>query len=158
MTAIKEAAAEFLAHKRIAVTGVSRTPGSHGSNVVYKRLRERGYDVFAINPNADSVEGDRAYHDLHAIPDGVDAIVIGTSPEIAEQTMQECAELGIKHVWMHRGPGGGSVSENATEYGREHGITVIDGGCPCMFAPTADLGHRAMRALFTLSGNVPKHV
>jgi hypothetical protein len=55
--AIKDAASVFLSHKRVAVTGVSRTPGNHGSNVVYKRLRERGYDVFAVNPNADEVEG-----------------------------------------------------------------------------------------------------
>jgi hypothetical protein len=84
--------------------------------------------------------------------------VIGTRPEIAEETMRECDELGIKHVWMHRGPGGGSVSQAAAEYGRRRGITVIDGGCPCMFGPTADLGHKAMRMVFTLSGNVPKEV
>ena len=158
MTPIKDAATEFLAHKRVAVTGVSRTPGSHGSNVVYTRLRERGYEVFAVNPNAQEVEGDRAYHDLSSIPDGVEAVVIGTRPEIAEETMRECAELGIKHVWMHRGPGHGSVSETATAYGRARGITVIDGGCPCMFDPTADSGHKAMRLLFTLTGNVPKRV
>ncbi len=158
MTTIKEAATEFLSHKRIAVTGVSRTPGSHGSNAVYKRLRERGYDVFAVNPNADTVEGDRAYHDLHSIPDRVDAVIIGTRPDRADETMRECAELGIKHVWMHRGPGAGSVSASATTYGRDHDITVIDGGCPCMFGPTADRGHKAMRVLFTLTGNVPKHV
>src|SRR6266496_5432270 len=125
MTAIKQAATEFLNHKRVAVTGVSRTPGSHGSNVVYKRLRERGYEVFAVNPNADKVEGDPAYRDLHSIPGGIDAVVIGTRPEAAENTMRECAELGIKHVWMHRGPGAGSVSGTATGYGRRHGITVI---------------------------------
>ena len=158
MTTIKEAATEFLTHTRVAVTGVSRTPGSHGSNAVYKRLRDRGYEVFAVNPNADEVEGDPAYHDLHAIPGGVEAVVIGTKPERANETMQECAELGIKHVWMHRGPGAGSVSAKATAYGREHGISVIDGGCPCMFGPTADLGHRVMRAVLTLSGNVPQDV
>jgi predicted CoA-binding protein len=158
MTAIKEAAAEFLSHKRVAVTGVSRTPANHGSNAVYKRLRERGYEVFAVNPNADEVEGDRAYHDLHAIPGGVEAVVIGTRPAVAEETMRECAELGISHVWMHRGPGAGSVSKPATAYGREQGITVIDGGCPCMFGPTADFGHKAMRLVFSLRGNVPKQV
>ena len=158
MTAIKEAAAEFLGHQRVAVTGVSREAKGHGSNVVYKRLRERGYEVFAVNPNADKVEGDTAYHDLRSIPGGVEAVVIGTRPEVAEETMRECAELGIKHVWMHRGPGPGSVSKTASTYGRERGITVIDGGCPCMFGPTADFGHKAMRFVFTLSGNVPKDV
>src|SRR5919197_2799475 len=158
MATIKDAASEFLSNRRIAVTGVSRKPENHGSNVVYNRLRERGYDVFAVNPNADEGEGDRGYHDLHAIPDGVDAVVIGTRPEIADETMRECAELGIEHVWMHRGPGAGSVSDAATEYGRARGITVIDGGCPCMFDPTADLGHKAMRFLFTLKGHVPREV
>ena len=158
MITIKEAAEDFLGHKRVAVTGVSRTPGSHGSNAVYKRLRERGYEVFAVNPNAEEVEGDRAYHDLGSIPGGVEAVVIGTRPEIADQTMHECAELGIGHVWMHRGPGHGSVSESAAAYGRERGITVIDGGCPCMFGATADAGHKAMRLVFTLTGNVPKRV
>jgi uncharacterized protein len=155
---IKEAASEFLAKRRVAVTGVSREPQNHGSNVVYRRLRERGYEAFAVNPNANEVEGDACYHDLLAIPGDVEAVVIGTRPEIAEETMRECAELGIKHVWMHRGPGAGSVSEAAATYGREHGITVIDGGCPCMFDPTADLGHKVMRFVFTLNGNVPKAV
>ncbi len=156
MATINEAASEFLGHKRVAVTGVSRKPKNHGSNTVYKRLRERGYDVFAINPNADAVEGDRAYHDLRSIPGGVEAVVIGTRPERAEQTMRECAELGIRHVWMHRGPGAGSVSDAATAYGRQHGITVINGGCPCMFQPTADFGHKVMRLVY--AGKVPKQV
>jgi uncharacterized protein len=87
---------------------------------------------------------------------GVDAVVIGTRPERAEQTMRECVELGIKRVWMHRGPGPGSVSPEATEYGRAHGITVIDGGCPCMFGPTADFGHKVMRVVYRR--HVPKEV
>src|SRR5512133_817868 len=145
MQTIKEAASEFLGKKRVAVTGVSRTPKTHGSNTVYKRLRERGYEVFAVNPNADEVEGDRCYHDLKSVPGGVEAVVIATRPETAEATMRECAELGITHVWMHRLMGAGSVSQPATEYGRQHGITVIDGGCPLMFPPTSDGGHRVMR-------------
>ena len=158
MQKIREVAEEFLADKRVAVTGVSRTPGSHGGNAVYKRLRERGYDVFAVNPNAREVEGDPTYHDLGSIPGGVDWVVIGTRPETAESTMRECDALGIKHVWMHRGPGKGSVSDAAATYGRAHGMTVIDGGCPCMFGATADGGHKAMRAVLSLTGNVPRHV
>lgn len=156
MLTMKEAASQFLANKRIAVTGVSRSAKDHGANTVFKRLRDRGYEVFAVNPNADEVEGAHSYHDLKSIPGGVDAVVIATAPDNADGTMRECDELGIMHVWMHRGPGAGSVSVTATAYGREHGITVIDGGCPCMFGPTADFGHKVMRVF--LSSHVPKTV
>lgn len=62
---------------------------------MYQRLRQRGYQVFAVNPNADEVEHDRCYHDLRSIPGGVDAVVIGTRPEVAENTARECGDLGI---------------------------------------------------------------
>jgi predicted CoA-binding protein len=104
MQTTKQAAAEFLTGKRVAVTGVSRKPQSHGSNVVYQRLRQRGYQVFAVNPNADHVEGDTCYHDLTSMPGGVDWVVIGTKPETAETTIRECADLGIKRVWCTAGP------------------------------------------------------
>lgn len=145
MTSIKEAADMFLSHHRIAVTGVSRTPAGHGANTVYKRLRDRGYEVFAVNPNAKMVEGDMAYPSLGAIPGGVDAVVLATSPEHTRESVKECEQLGIHEVWMHRAFGEGSVDEDAVTYGREHGMTVIDGGCPCMFGPTADFGHKVMR-------------
>ena len=158
MASIKEAASTFLANRRIAVTGVSRTPASHGGNVVYKRLRDRGYEVFAVNPNADEVEGDPCYHHLRDIPGGVEAVVIATRPEVAEETMHECADLGITQAWMHRAFGKGSVSDEATRYGREHGMTVIDGGCPLMFEPTSDVGHKVMRFIGSRTHKVPKAV
>ena len=156
MQTMQEAAARFLASKRIAVTGVSRTARNHGANTVFNRLRDRGYEVFPVNPHADQVEGAHAYHDLKSIPDGVDAVVIATAPGNAEGTMRECDELGIKQVWMHRSYGPGSVSGAATAYGREHGITVIDGGCPLMFDPTADFGHKVMRVIYR--SHLPKTV
>ncbi|MGZ4438486.1 MAG: CoA-binding protein [Nocardioidaceae bacterium] len=158
MQTIKDAANDFLSQKRIAVTGVSRTPANHGSNVVYQRLRERGYEVFAVNPNTEQVEGDRCYPNLKSIPGGVDGVVIATRPERAEQTVEECAELGISRVWMHRTFGAGSVSEEATAWGRAHGMTVIDGGCPLMFEPASDGGHKMMRWMFSLNGHVPHKV
>jgi predicted CoA-binding protein len=123
---------------------VSRSPKDHGANVVYKRLRDRGYTVFAVNPNADRVEGDAAYPDLKSVEGGVDGVVIGTGPDHAEGTVRECVDLGIRRVWMHRGPGAGSVSGPVAAYGRQHGLTVIEGGCPCMFGRTADTGHRVL--------------
>ena len=158
MPSVTEAAAGFLANRRIAVTGVSRTGKGHGANVVYQRLRDRGYEVFAVNPNAHEVEGDACYPDLRSVPGGVDAVVIGTRADRAEATVRECAELGIRQVWMHRAFGPGSVCAEATVYGREHGITVIDGGCPLMFDPTADMGHKVMRLLLAPTRNVPRTV
>ena len=158
MVKIADAASEFLSNRRVAVTGVSRQSGDHGANVVYKRLRERGYEVFAVNPNATEVEGDRSYPDLTSIPGGVEAVVIGTDPGRAPATVEECIALGIGHVWFHRGPGAGSANPEAAEHGRANGLTVIDGGCPCMFVPTSDLGHRIMRPLLQLTGNVPRRV
>jgi predicted CoA-binding protein len=114
--------------------------------------------VFAVNPNADEVEGDTCYHGLTSIPGGVEAVVIGTRPERAEETMRECAALGIKHVWMHRSIGGSSVSAAALDYGRQSGLSVIPGGCPLMFEPVSDGGHKAMRFMLTLTGVVPRQV
>ena len=158
MQTIKDAAAEFLTHKRVAVTGVSRTPANHGSNAVYKRLKERGYEVFAVNPNAEQVEGDPCFRDLQSIPGGVEAVVIGTRPERAQSTIEECEKLGIRDVWMHRSFGGGSVSKEAADYGRQHGMTVIDGGCPLMFEPVSDGGHRMMKWALTMNHHVPRNV
>ena len=158
MIPVKEAAHAFLDHHRIAVTGVSRAGTSHGANVVYQRLRDRGYDVYPVNPNAHTVEGDRAYPDLHAIPGGVEAVVIGTSPEHADGTVRECVELGIHDVWMHKSVGGGSVSPEAAAYGREHGLMVIDGGCPLMFPPASDKGHTVMRGVCKMTHALPRKV
>lgn len=155
---IADAAAEFLRQQRIAVTGVSRNPEGHGSNAVYTRLRDRGYTVFPVNPNAENVEGDPAYPDLASIPGGVDAVVIATSAEHAPQTMREAVDLGVEHVWMHRSFGAGSVSEQATRIGRDAGVRVIDGGCPLMFGPASDGGHRMMCRMMKLTGRVPREV
>jgi predicted CoA-binding protein len=158
MVAVKQAAGEFLQAKRIAVTGVSRTAQGHGGNTVYQGLRARGFEVFAVNPNADQVEGGPCYHDLASIPGGVDAVVIATRPESAEGTVRECERLGIHQVWLHRSMGAGSASTSAAEYGRAHGMRVINGGCPLMFGPDADRGHKVMRVICTMTGAVPRTV
>jgi predicted CoA-binding protein len=126
--------------------------------MVYRRLRERGYIVFAVNPNAKTVEGDAAYPDLRSIPGGVEGVVIAIAPEHAESTARECHDLGIGRIWMHQGPAAGSVSQRAIEYCRQNGMDVIPGGCPLMFGPTADFGHQCMRWVLQLSGGVPRGI
>lgn len=155
---MSEAATTFLASGRIAVTGVSRTPQGHGSNAVFDRLRERGYDVVPVNPAADRIGESPCYPDLASVPGGADAVVIGTAAGRAMDTMREVVELGIRQVWMHRSFGPGSLDPEAARFGREHGVTVIPGGCPLMFGDASDGGHRFMCRLFTLTGRVPRQV
>ena len=157
MATLKEAAEDFLAQRRIAVVGVSRS-SNEAANLVYRTLRKAEYEVFAVNPNADEVEGDRCYHDLTSIPGGVDAAVIATPPAVSEGVARECAEQGITRVWMHRSFGEGSVSPAAAAYCREHNVTVIEGGCPMMFVPGADIGHKCMRWVLNLTGRLPKQI
>lgn len=158
MTTTKEVAQEFLSHQRFAVTGVSRHPKGHGSNAVYDRLKKRGYNVTAVNPNAETIDGDPCYPTVGAIPGGVEVVVIGTRPERAATTMQECIDAGVTRVWMHRGFGAGSVSPEAAKLGREHGVTVIDGACPLMYGEASDGGHRFICRVLTMTGKVPRAV
>jgi predicted CoA-binding protein len=157
MTTLREAATDFLNQQRIAVAGVSRHPeGGHSANGIYTRLKDRGYEVFAVNPSADEVEGDRCYHSLADIDGGVDAVLVSTPADAAEGVVRECVDLGITRVWLHRALGPGSMSASAVEYGRSHGIDVIPGGCPLMFDPASDTGHKVMKAFLTLTGAVPR--
>lgn len=111
-----------------------------------------------MNPNADVVEGEHAYHDLRSIPGGVDGVVIATAAKHASSIVRECRELGISRVWMHGGPAEASVSQEAVDYCRANEMTVIPGGCPLMYGPTADFGHRCMRWVLELRGTVPRGI
>ena len=155
MPTLKESVDDFLAQKRIAVLGVSRG-GREAANTVYRKLRGAGYQVFAVNPNADEVEGDTCYPNLTSIPGGVEAVVIATSPEVTESVVRDCAEQGISRVWMHRSFGKGSVSQAAADFCRDNNITVIPGGCPMMFCAPVDFGHTCMRWILNLTGGLPK--
>lgn len=126
------------------------------ANLVYRKLKSGGYEVFAVNPKAEEAEGDRCYPNLAAIPGGVDAVVAATHPDVTPGVVRECAELGIERVWLHRSFGRGSVSEEAVALGREHGIRVIPGACPMMFLEPVDVGHRCIRWMLKITGGLPK--
>ena len=155
MTSLREAAEEFLAQPRIAVAGVSRDP-KQPANLIYRRLRDAGHEVYAVNPNADEVEGDPCFASVAELPAHVDGVVVVTTPEAAEQVVADCASAGIERVWLHRGLGQGSTSESAVQACHAHDICVIPGGCPNMFGETSDPGHRLMCRILTARGKVPR--
>jgi uncharacterized protein len=159
MTTMQKATKDFLAYKRVAVVGVSRSQ-NNAANLIYRKLRSSGYKVFAVNPNTTTVEGDTSYPNLKSIPEKPDGVVIVTKPDVTDQIVRECAELSIASVWMHNGMHslGTRVSKEAVAFCCEHGIAAIPGGCPMMYFSDADTGHKFMRWLQGLTGGLPKQV
>lgn len=149
---------DFLAQKKIAVVGVSDKRET-GCNLAYRKFKEAGYAVSAVNPRLTTFEGDPCYPDLGSIPEKPDAVFILTNPKVTEQVVQQCVDLGIGRVWMHclmgTRPGLAknmtSVSQDAVRMCRENGIEVIPGSCPNQFLKP-DFGHAMMRVLFRTVG------
>ena len=149
--------ADFLSRKRIAVAGVSRHEGQHPvGNLIARRLKVTGHDVFPVNPKMTAFDDGPCYADLRSIPGGVDGVVIATRPEITERIVRECRDAGVRRVWMHQSIGSGtSVSPAGVDFCRQHDITLIAGACPMMYGPGADFGHRCMRQILRFTGGLP---
>jgi predicted CoA-binding protein len=154
MAKVAESIVDFLEQKRIAVAGVSRHE-NQPANLIYRKLRDAGYEVVPINPKVDEVEGDRCYPNLAAIGEPPDGVLVVTSPAASETVVRECAAAGVSRVWMHRSFGSGSVSEAAVQFCRDNGISVIEGGCPMMYCVPVDVGHKCMRWFLGLTGKLP---
>jgi hypothetical protein len=154
MPTLKQLTDEFLAQPRIAIAGVSRG-GQSPANLIYRKLKENGHTVYAINPNARTLEGDTAYPNIAALPDAVDGVVIVTPPEATEQVVRDCHAAGIKRVWIHHAfVHGSSLSEKAVQCARDHDMTVIAAGCPMMFLKP-DVFHAGMRWFMRTTGKLP---
>jgi len=149
---------DFLAQKKIAVVGVSDKRDT-GCNLAYKKFKENGYQVYAVNPRITNYENAVCYADLKSIPEKVDAVFVLASPNVTDEIVQQCVELGIKHIWMHcmmgtkpgLAAGMTSVSQSAVEMCRANGIAVIPGSCPNQFLKP-DFGHAMMRGLWRMVG------
>jgi hypothetical protein len=147
---------DFLAQRRIAVAGASLDKRHPVGGAIYRRLKQTGHEVFAVNPHAETFEGDRCYPELRSIPGGVDAVMIVTRPEATERIVQECGEIGVRRVWMHQSLAkGSSVSPKAVAYCAQNGISVIAGACPMMYCGTVDVAHACMRWMLKLTGKLP---
>src|SRR5262249_22313159 len=101
MTRLETKVKDFLDQRRIAVVGVPGKNSAHpAANLIYRRLKKTGHEVFAVNPNLQMFENDRCYPDVRAIPGSVDGAVIITRPETTERIVQDCDAAGIRRVWM----------------------------------------------------------
>ncbi|MBN2575276.1 MAG: CoA-binding protein [Deltaproteobacteria bacterium] len=116
----------FVAQKTLAVVGVSRTRGF--GNKLFRHLRQKGYRVFPVNSQTDSVEGERCFRRLDDLPEPVAGVVAVVPPAQTKNVVEDCARLGIKHIWMQQG----AESEAAVALCRDKGIAVVAGECLLM--------------------------
>ena len=144
----------FLAHRRIAMVGVSRNPKDF-SRQLFRDMQARGYDIVPVNPGADEIEGQHCFGSVRAIDPPAEAALIMTPPSASATVMKECDASGIHNVWLHRGGGQGAVSDGALAYGNSHGMDVVAGYCPYMFLPKTAFFHQAHTFLVKLSGRYP---
>jgi predicted CoA-binding protein len=147
----RKAIEEFLSQKSIAVVGASRNKDKFGT-VIYRDLKTRGYTVYAVNPKADMVEGDRCFAGLGALPVKPDAAIVILPPSETIAIIEEAARLGIKHIWLQQGAN--SVEGEARC--RELGLNFVSGECIFMFAEPMESFHKVHRFFNKLFGKMPK--
>ena len=145
---------DFLNQHRLAFVGVSRDPKNF-SRTLYDEFRKRGYDIVPVNPNTDDLDGQRCYSRVQDIQPPVDGALLLTTPQVTEQVVRDCAEAGVKRIWMQRGEGIGAVSPAAVAFCEQNGILVIPGQCPFMFLPEANFLHRLHGVIRKLTGSYP---
>jgi uncharacterized protein len=148
---------EFLTQKRIAVIGVSRKPHSFSLGLFQELLRS-GYDPVPVNPQTPNVLGHPCFSRVQDVTPPVKAALLMTSPHVTEAVVADCAQAGIRMVWMHRGVGSGAVSSRAVAFCRSQGIEVIAGECPFMFLSPIGGVHRIHRFLHKITGRYPKAI
>jgi uncharacterized protein len=145
----QQAIDDFLACKRLAVVGVSRSPVDY-TRMVFRELGTRGYDAVPVNPNADEIEGRRVFPKVGEIEPPVEAALLMTPPGATLEALEECAAAGVRRVWIRR------ASQSAADFCRERGISLIEGHCPMMFLPEASAIHRFHGFLLKISGRYPR--
>ena len=149
-----QAVKDFLSLKRIAIAGVSHQPGDF-SRTLFREFQARGYDMVPVNPTATEIEGQRCFARVQDISPPVDGVLLMTQPKATNSVIKDCADAGIRQVWMYRAAGTGAVSADAVKFCESHGIAVVPGECPLMFLPEAGWIHRAHGALRKLAKSYP---
>ncbi len=146
---MQQAIQDFVACRRIAVVGVSRS-GKKFGNTALAELRQRGYEVYAVHPSAQEIAGERCYPGLAALKGKVDGVLVCVPPAEATRVVGEAAEAGLRHVWLQQG----AESAEALERARGLGINAVAGKCILMYAQPVRSFHKWHRAFNGLFGKL----
>ncbi|MBZ5620078.1 MAG: CoA-binding protein [Acidobacteriia bacterium] len=146
---------DFLGLKRLAVVGVSRNPQDF-TRTLFRELLRRGYDVVPVNPNLAEVEGLPCLPHVQDVSPPVEGALLLTKPSVTDQVVRECAQAGVRRVWMYRAAGAGAVSQGAVGYCQSNGIDLVEGECPFMFLEGTSWPHRLHGFCRKMLGRYPQ--
>jgi hypothetical protein len=149
-------AKEFLSHSHLAVVGASADPRNFGTTI-YRELKGRGYDVVAVNPTVETVDGDPCYPGIASVSGQLEGAILVVPRDKSAELVRECMLSGVPRVWLFQGIGGvGAVSDEAVQLCQDNGLSVVAGACPMMFLEPAGWFHRAHRVVRRVKGAVGK--
>ena len=146
---------DFLALRRIAVVGVSRSPQGFGTQL-WQEFRQRRYEAIPVNPNAKEIDGQPCFARVTDIKPGVDGVLIMTPKSSTDDIVRDCAAAGVKHVWMYGGMAPGAATKSAVAFCEEKGISVVQGLCPYMFLSGSGAMHALHRGWKKLTRSYPR--
>ena len=142
---------DFLAEKTLAVAGLSRDERSF-SAAAFKELKARGYTLYPVNPNADSIRGETCYPSLAALPRKVGGVLVFTPPAQTEKVVREAAAAGIRRIWIQQG----AQSEEALRICADNKLPAVSRQCILMFAEPVSSIHSFHRWVKKLFGGMPR--
>ncbi len=123
--ATPEEVRQILATARtMAIVGLSDKP-ERDSHRVAAYLQRAGYRIFPVNPNLDSVLGEKAYPSLRALPERVDVVDIFRRPDAVPEIVEDAIATGARVIWMQDG----IVHNAAAERARQAGLAVVMNKC-----------------------------
>ncbi len=127
---------EMLSKKTWAVVGVTQDPDKY-ANRIYRRLRQMGFNVYAVNPKYEETEGDPCYASLSALPGVPEVINMVVSPKRAEDYLRAASESGIRYVWFQPG----THDESTDDLCEELDLTIVK-SCVLVVTGWFDPGHK----------------
>lgn len=108
----------------VAVVGATDNPSKYGY-VIYRDLKRKGFTVFPVNPNRESVDGDESFPTLEDLPSRPTIINLVVPPKVALGVIEQCQTLGWKNVWLQPG----AESPETLRYLQEHGFNYLANAC-----------------------------
>jgi predicted CoA-binding protein len=151
MKVTKASIDSFLATRKIAIAGVSRDPKKFG-HIVFKQLKDKGFEVYPINPEVDNIAGTPCFRSVSALPLSVHSLVVITPKKQTRAVVAEAISKGIDNIWIQQM----SDTPEAIELVKAHPINLIAKECILMHTDPVTGIHKFHRSIMKLFGLYPK--